>query len=113
MKKRRGIEGDPTPARDSESKKPKTTEIGEWARKLLEKGTIPATEFVEGARAEVASSSSGGASSLAQHLARGKRDSKHAARDVHRALNKHVTLPEPYKFKTTFGDQKRASSYEL
>ena len=93
MKRRRGIEDAterakrPKPTQSAE----KRTDIGDWAKSLFEKGAIPATELVKGARAEKASSSASGASSLSERLSRGKRPTDHASRDVMRALNKNIS----------------------
>ena len=114
MQRRRGIEDEterakrPKPTQSAE----KRTDMGDWAKSLFEKGAIPATELVKGARAEKASSSASGASSLSERLSRGKRPADHASRDVMRALNKNISLPEPYTFQTQFWDPKTGEPFQ-
>ena len=101
MRRARGISFDSDDSALSQDKTP----IEEWIKSLYKGGKVCAAEFLDGARAEAASSSA--PSTLAARLAPATRCRQNASRDANRLLKKTVDrmrLPESYIAETCFWD---------
>ena len=105
MKKRRGIEPVTKPFEEKKRRLSEQTDIGHLSKELYRKGRIAANELVDASSAEVSSSSSSQASGLAAHVSKGARPNKNAARDVQRAFDVGVDLPEVYMSSIEFWDK--------